>query len=114
MGHDALGCEKSRPLVPKPESRRSVTCCLSLLTGILKEEKDRKRDRKKVIKNNRCHSRVPGGQQAVCKAPNVNLIYTIRQPLKSILLRPLYKQGGVCKQGGAEAPRVCSRGEVRA
>lgn len=38
VGHDALGCEKSRPLVPKPESRRSVTCSLSLLTGILKGE----------------------------------------------------------------------------
>lgn len=35
-GHDTLGCEKSRPLVPKPESQQSITCCLSLLTGILK------------------------------------------------------------------------------
>lgn len=50
----------------------------------------------------------------MCKAPNENLIYTIRRPLKSILLPPLYKQRGVCKQGGAEAPRVCSRGEVQA
>lgn len=48
------------------------------------------------------------------KAPNVNLIYTVGWPLKSILLPPLYKQGGVYKQGGAEAPRVCSRAEVRA
>lgn len=54
------------------------------------------------------------------KAPNVNLIYTVRWPLKSILLPPLYKQGGVhkqggvYKQGGAEAPQVCSRAEVRA